>query len=265
MLGMHSLKRTLATFLPERGLSLTWIKRDRDAWLGRRLDRNTFRPPSLREAARLEATAERVNALGAQPLWEGYRAVYRQDANVPFSDAAMQRLPDQVRTKPQMGRLFAWLATERRPELLVEVGTAFGVSAMYWGTGLQHAGRGKLVTFDPNPVWHRIAAEHLAAFGDVVQPVLGTFEDNFHTTLGDRAIGLAFVDAIHTSAFVDAQVDMLLPHMESGALLVLDDITFSDDMRACWQRWGSDARVRASVAVDDRVGLLELAPVARAS
>src|SRR5262245_59227067 len=159
MLRMHSFRRTLATLFPELGLPLAWLKRDHDAWLTRRLARDTVRAPNLKEAERPEATAARVNALGAQPLSEGYRAVYRQDANVPFAGEAMQRLPDQVRTKPQMGRLFAWLATERRPELIVEIGTAFGVSAMYWATGLQHAGRGKLLTFDPNPVWHRIAAE----------------------------------------------------------------------------------------------------------
>jgi predicted O-methyltransferase YrrM len=259
MAALQRLKRALKDRLPEPGLPLVWSKRSERAWLCERFAADVVKPPRSDRFRRLEATADAVNAFGAQPLWEGYREVYRQDATVPFAEAAMQRRPDQVRTKARMGRLFAWLAEQRHPALVVEIGTAFGVSAMYWAAGLERAEGGRLLTFEPNPVWHRIAADHLRAFGDVVRPVLGTFEEHVERELQGRAIGLAFVDAIHTSAFVDAEVDLLLPRMEPRGLVVLDDIAFSDDMRACWERWASDDRVLASVAVDGRAGILELA------
>ena len=256
--AFRRLKHALRDRLPAPGLPLVWSKRSADSWLCERLGADVVKPPRFDRFRSLEATADAVNAVGAQPLWEGYREVYRQDGTVPFAEAAMERRPDQVRTKAQMGRLFAWLAEQRHPALVVEIGTAFGVSAMYWAAGLERAGGGRLLTFEPNPVWQRIAADHLRAFGGVVQSVLGTFEDHVERSLEGRSIGLAFVDAIHTSAFVDAQVGKLLPHMEPRGLLVLDDIAFSDDMRACWERWACDDRVLASVAVDGRAGILEL-------
>jgi predicted O-methyltransferase YrrM len=52
---------------------------------------------------------------------------------------------------PAQGDASLHLATALKPRLVVEVGTAFGVSGMYWLLGLR--GSGRLVTFDPNNVW----------------------------------------------------------------------------------------------------------------
>jgi predicted O-methyltransferase YrrM len=112
-----------------------------------------------------------------------------------------------------MGRFFAWLATARGAEIVVEVGTAFGISGMYWAAGLEQAG---------------------------------------------RQVDIAFIDAIHTGAFVRSQVDLLLPGMKPGGLLLVDDITFSGDMRKCWSDLAMDERFCAALTLDSRVGLLEL-------
>jgi hypothetical protein len=73
----------------------------------------------------------------------------------------------------------------------------------------------------------------------------------------DEQIDIAFVDAIHTSDFVTPQVEMLIERLARRGLILLDDISFSDDMSRCWQRWATDPRVIASVAVANRVGFLE--------
>ena len=74
-----------------------------------------------------------------------------------------------------------------------------------------------------------------------------------------ETIDIAFVDAIHTSEFVTPQVELLITLLAPGGLIVLDDISFSDDMCQCWNRWAHDPRVAASVAVGNRVGILEFA------
>ena len=255
--ALRTLKRSVKKLLPEAGLPLMWAKRNPGSWLCAELNFDVAEFPETAEFRRFEQIAAAINAGGARPLWEGYEAAYQKDKSVPLATSALERLPDQVRTQPQMGRLFSWLAERRRPDVIVEIGTAFGVSAMYWASGLTRAGSGRLVTFDPNPIWQKIAAEHLKGFGNTVDAVLGTFEENIDARLGEQKIAIAFVDAIHTSLFVDAQVVKLLPRLSPGGIVVLDDITFSDDMRNCWRRWSSDARVQASVAVDSRVGILE--------
>lgn len=252
-----TLKRAIKRLLPEDPLQLKWIRKDSESWLVRNFPEQTFRLLPSKQHRAFEAIANEINRRGAQPLWDGYRAAYDKDPNVPWAAASMERLPDQVRTQPQMGRLFAWLAERRKPELIVEIGTAFGVSAMYWATGLQKAGRGQLLTFDPNPAWHDIATSHLRSFGETVEAVCGTFEENIDRHLRGRTISLAFVDAIHTDEFVSAQVAMLLERTGADCIVVIDDIGFSEDMRSCWIRWASDSRVRSSVAIDNRVGILE--------
>jgi predicted O-methyltransferase YrrM len=57
---------------------------------------------------------------------------------------------------------------------------------------------------------------------------------------------------------VTPQVEIVIERLTPGGLIVLDDIAFSDDMRACWTKWANDPRVTASAALDGRVGVLEM-------
>ena len=160
-----------------------------------------------------------------------------------------------------MGRFFAWLVRVRRPQLIVEFGTAFGVSGMYWLAALEAAGEGRLLTFEPNPVWQSIAERNLSEVGARYVAVAGTFEASIDSVRQPgEYIDLAFVDAIHTSAFVRPQVELLIERLAPNGLILLDDIAFSPDMRQCWEAFARDDRVAASVVVGGRVGVLELAP-----
>lgn len=249
--------RLIRRLMPAPPLQVTWQRTASDSWLASNIQGAEWRPPALPLAQRIEAQALRTESMGPQPLWDGYRQVYQSDPNVPWAKQEMQRTSEQVRSQPTMGRLFAWLAASRRPDLIVEIGTAFGISGMYWLAGLEAARNGRLLTFEPNEVWQRIAARNLRAISDRAVSVLGTFEDEFEKQAGGQAIDLAFVDAIHTSAFVDSQFNLLLPHMSPGGLILLDDISFSPDMAACWQRLSHHPKARASVALDNRLGIIE--------
>ena len=239
-------------------LPLAWHRREPDSWLCQNLPERSLAVPALDRMREIERIASSINALGPQPLWEGYRATYQHSPDVPWAQAALSRTPDQVRSQAEIGCLFAWLAATRRPQLIVEFGTAFGISALYWSAGLDQAGAGRLLTFEPNEIWHAIAAARLREFSSRATPVLGIFEEKIADYLKQgETIDIAFVDAIHTSDFVTPQVELLITRLSAGGLIILDDISFSDDMRRCWQRWADDRRVAASVAVADRVGVLE--------
>ena len=189
--------------------------------------------------------------MGPQPLWDGYGA-----DNI----AGDTRMPAGVRTTAAMGNFYSWLVRAWRPEVIVEFGTAFGVSGMYFLAGLEANGKGKLLTFEPNETWRRMAVACLEKIGTRFVSTAGTFEDTIDTTLsaGER-IDLAFIDAIHTSAFVIPQLERVVARCSDRALVILDDIDFSDDMRACWDRLSRDVRFVSSVALGKRVGILEYA------
>ena len=208
--------------------------------------------PSPPETARIESRAQASNSLGPRPLWSGYRSL----TNYP-TDTKGTRSSNDVRSAPTMGRFFAWIAAERKPDVIVEFGTAFGVSGMYWLAGLNAAATGTLFTFEPNADWASIADANLSAISHRYRLTVGTFEDHVASTLDGRGIDIAFVDAIHTDGFVTAQYAVLKRYLRKGALVLFDDIGFSEEMRSCWARIAVGPEVIASARLEHRLGILE--------
>lgn len=252
------LRRARGSLAARTPLSVEWARRDPGSWIAANIPTPRFRPPAPPQARLIERIAAETEALGRRALWDGYRSAYTQDNSMPWADREMARSSEEVRSQPRMGRFFAWLATARGAEIVVEVGTAFGISGMYWAAGLEQAGRGLLLTFDPNETWHLIAKGNIARISPRAVAVPTTVEDGLDAALAGRQVDIAFIDAIHTGAFVRSQVDLLLPGMKPGGLLLVDDITFSGDMRKCWSDLAMDERFCAALTLDSRVGLLEL-------
>jgi predicted O-methyltransferase YrrM len=256
-LFVQSLKRQ---FKARPELFLTWIRHNQDSWLDKILTADVVRIDETDRHRAIEVMASAINAKGPQPLWKGYQEAYHDNRTIPHAQAPLERMPDQVRTQPEMGRLFCWLAEKRAPRLVVEIGTAFGISTRYWAEGIKAAHGGRLLTFEANEVWHNIASAHLADYADIVVTKAEPFEASIDSCLkSGEKIDIAFVDAIHTDEVVSRQIEILVRHLSPRALVLIDDISFSEDMRRCWNKWASDARVSASVAVADRVGIIEFA------
>ena len=205
----------------------------------------------------IEERARVTQKAGAQPLWEGYRHVRRGHRSAWKKGV---RTSDQVRTKSAVGAGFHRLLTALRPNTVVEFGTAFGVSGMFFLSALEANGHGRLYTFDPNATWRALALENLSAVSDRYVSTLGTFEDTHDRVLPmDRPIDIAFVDGIHTADFVYPQIEILKRRMRSGGVLILDDIRFAPDMLTCWEDLARRDDVGASLELGSRVGLIELA------
>ncbi|MBM3427684.1 MAG: class I SAM-dependent methyltransferase [Bacteroidetes bacterium] len=196
----------------------------------------------------IEKRAIITNEHGEQPLWKGYQGA-----------AKTTRSSNQVRTQPTMGNLFTHLAQKTNAQNIIEFGTAFGVSGMYFLAGLKANQKGKLYTFDPNDIWAHLANENLKRINHPYQLTIGTFEENIARVLpqGDK-IDIAFVDAIHTREFVMPQLEIVIQYSRPGTLIILDDINFSEDMVQCWRDVSQDNRFSSAVTVGDRVGVVEL-------
>jgi predicted O-methyltransferase YrrM len=141
---------------------------------------------------------------------------------------------------------------------IVEIGTAFGVSGMYWLSGLEEAGEGRLLTFEPNAVWQSIAKRNLSIISDRAASVASTFEDAIASgQIPERSLDILFIDGIHTASAVRAQIDAALRLLKEGAIIVLDDIQFSPGFYGYWKDLANDSRVKASFEVEGRLGLIE--------
>ena len=234
----------------KKRIPIEWIRKEGGSWLSEWLPDPFVEPKDCPRCREIERIATRSNRLGPQPLWGGY----------PEQDRGPTRYADDVRTTRRMGNLYAALVYARQPEVIVEFGTAFGVSGMYWLAGLEVAGHGELLTFEPNEVWAGVARQNLTTIGDQFTLTVGTFEDNIGQRLGDdRGIDLAFIDAIHTTEFVIPQLELVIDRASPKALIVLDDIGHSPDMEDCWRQVSADTRFAATLTLGKRVGVLELA------
>jgi predicted O-methyltransferase YrrM len=196
-------------------------------------------------AKRIEERAEQTQVLGSKPLWDGY-------------GKKQNRTSDQVRTPSTYGQFYANLVETRQPKAIVEFGTAFGVSGMFWLAGLEMAGGGTLYTFEPNDIWSEIAEKNLAAISSRFVLTRGTFEDHAASVLTPGSVGVAFVDAIHTPEFVLAQYNILRNYMEPGGLILFDDIAFSPALSECWQGIAQGDDIEASASLGRRVGVIEM-------
>lgn len=187
-----------------KALKLNWVGRGgRIAGLPRRL------PPAPRKTE-IESSAQATDELGALPLAEAY------------GQPGATRKPKQVRAASWQGDLHAYLVSWLDPGIVVEFGSAFGVSGMYLSSALW---RGGMYSFEINPAWADIAERNIKAVSDRYTLTRGAFEDH----VGDISdpIDLALVDGIHTQDFVARQWQILKPRLAPGGWVLFDDIDFN--------------------------------------
>jgi predicted O-methyltransferase YrrM len=160
-----------------------------------------------------------------------------------------------VSSPPMQGDLYTWLVTHRRPETIIEFGSGFGVSGMYFTAGLEQAGLGHLYSFEINDEWAQVAERAIAEISDRFTLIRGAFEDHVDDIPGP--IDLALVDGIHTYDFVMKQWQILQPRMSQGGLVLFDDISYGQGMREAWLEIAHSSAVAGAVEFQNRLGLIE--------
>lgn len=220
-------------------LRASWVRRG--GWIAKQYAGRILRPARAPMQDAIEARAAATNdAVGESKPWHFYSG---------------SRTPHQVRSAQVFGQFYADIVRRKRPEVVLEFGAAFGVSGMYWSAALEEQGSGRLHSFEINPEWAAVAQENIAAVGDRFDLTVGAFEDHADSVAG---VDVAFIDAVHTSEWVKPQFDLVVERCSPRAVILLDDIDFSEDMRECWRDLATDSRVVGSVALSGHCGVLEL-------
>lgn len=176
-------------------------------------------------------------------------------AEIPVADhraAAPRRVAEICRhasVPPKIALVLFKLIRAFRPSVCLEMGTCLGISAAYQGAALALNGNGRLVTLEGSDALVALARQNFARLGlDGVTVVAGRFQD----ALGDVArahapLDFAFVDGHHDEHATLAYFGQLVPFLAPTAVLVFDDISWSDGMRRAWRTITADARVGLSV------------------
>lgn len=209
------------------------------------------RGPSAEESEcfrRIEAERERLaqsDAVLRTPLRD-----YTEDESHDhvFEDKLGDLVMRASKPADAAGFLFS-LLRRLRPDSVVELGTALGISASYLGAALQLNGAGSLVTMDAAAERMVVAREVLRRLDldDVVDTRLGRFQELLPELLDRQRVGVAFVDGQHEEEATLEYLELIQPALEFPGIVVFDDIAWSEGMKRAWGRLKSDERLTTAV------------------
>jgi len=147
---------------------------------------------------------------------------------------------------PQWALVLFMLVRRLEPASCLELGTCLGISAAYQGAALELNGSGRLVTLEAGHARAAVAERKLTGLGvHRVTVRVGRFQDTLESTLREFApIEYAFVDGHHERDATIRYFAHLVSHAVEDAVLVFDDITWSQGMRDAWATIRMDRRVK---------------------
>lgn len=136
-----------------------------------------------------------------------------------------------------------------QPTSCVELGSCVGISASYQAAALALNGKGQLWTLEGSPEIARTARETLEGLNlSGVEVVTGPFHETLQTVLQQSApIDFFFNDGHHDHDAVLNYLNDAVPFLAPNAVIVVDDIAWSEGMKKAWSEIESDKRVAATV------------------
>jgi predicted O-methyltransferase YrrM len=122
------------------------------------------------------------------------------------------------------GEMLHHIALASRARTIIEVGTSYGFSGLFWAAAMQQTG-GRLHTIDKDPKKFESSRATFARAGvdSVVTNYLGDAQQILSTKLNDLAIDLAFIDADKPAT--GAYFDLLWPRVNAGGSILIDNAT----------------------------------------
>jgi len=143
----------------------------------------------------------------------------------------------RIASKPYLWSfLLLKLIREFRPLVCLELGTCLGISASYQAAALNLNQSGRIVSLEGAESLARLAEGHFQTLGlDNVDVVVGLFQDTLKSVLEEnRPIDYAFVDGHHQEEATIAYFREILPFLSERAVVIFDDIAWSEGMKRAW-------------------------------
>jgi predicted O-methyltransferase YrrM len=134
---------------------------------------------------------------------------------------------------PAWGRMLFRLVVHHRYKNMLELGTSLGISGAYLAAA---AADGKLTTIEGRP---EIAREAQKTFEKLriknCMSKTGLFAECLHETLNNTGkLDLVYIDGDHRGEALKHYVYSILPFLADEAVVIIDDIRWSNSM---WKAW----------------------------
>jgi predicted O-methyltransferase YrrM len=122
------------------------------------------------------------------------------------------------------GELLHHIALSTRAKTIVEIGTSYGFSGLFWSMALNQTG-GHLHTIDRDPKKFESSKETFqrAGLSKIVTSYLGDAQEILRNMPAGAGIDIAFIDADKPST--QAYFDLLWPKLRIGGSCIVDNAT----------------------------------------
>lgn len=136
-----------------------------------------------------------------------------------------------------------------KPLNCLELGTSLGISAAYQASALKLNKKGNLITLEGAESVAFLAKQHFQLLGlNNVSVVVGRFQDTLDTVLNEHGpLDYVFIDGHHEEKATRDYFERILPFLSQKAVLVFDDISWSDGMKRAWKFIEKNEKIRVSV------------------
>lgn len=128
----------------------------------------------------------------------------------------------EMQISPEQGTFLRLLVAVSGAKRAIEIGTFTGYSALCIARGIGE--NGKLLCCDASEEWTAIAREFWARDGieNRIELRLGDAKETLRVLASDEKFDFAFIDADKSG--YDTYLELLLPHLQSGALILFDNM-----------------------------------------
>ena len=193
-----------------------------------------------RERAWIDRIEARRHRIGAEYTLPGSDRAPGDEAGSPARDAIPELWsPPFLWSMPRIwARFLMRLVAELAPRSCIELGTGFGISALYQAAALELLGSGRFNTLDREPSLIPIAERGFSELGldRRIELTRGPIGETLGVVAAREApIDYALIDAEHTERATVQNFDRLRPYLADEAVVVVDDIFMTAEMRRAWR------------------------------
>ncbi|MGV8108375.1 O-methyltransferase [Methanospirillum sp.] len=141
------------------------------------------------------------------------------------------------------------LIRKLKPVSCLELGTCLSISASYQAAALTLNKKGRLLTLEGSTESCRIAKETMEEIElKNVEVVCGPFDDTYISALSLlQPVDFLFNDGHHDHDAVLKYFEEALPYLADDAIILFDDIAWSQGMQKAWREIEDDTRVAVIV------------------
>ncbi len=158
-----------------------------------------------------------------------------QNTHKAPASRSIKQLAQNSSRRRREGEFLMRLCKLYQVQRALELGTHLGISALYQLHGLPS--NSKFLSIEGAPELAALARKHFLQFGFDQQIIVGDFDEvlNHQVQLSSYLPDYVFIDGNHNYEPTIRYVKTIVPFMQPPAILVLDDIYWSQDMLKAWQ------------------------------